>query len=127
MTTVETKIKTKTAILLVNLGTPDSYKISDIRKYLNEFLSDPRVIDINPIGRFFLVKFAILPTRPARIAPLYQKIWLKEGSPLLVHGLKLKEELQKRLGDDYVIEFAMRYQNPSLKDVLNLVLRCTDY
>lgn len=110
--------KTKTGVLLVNLGTPDSYKPSDIRKYLDEFLMDPRVIDISLLGRLALVKLIILPTRPSKIAPSYKEIWLDEGSPLLVYGKKVKEELQKRMGNDYVVELGMRYGNPSIEKAL---------
>jgi ferrochelatase len=117
-TTIEKKTKTKTGILLINLGTPDSYSTSDIRKYLDEFLMDPRVVDIPLLGRLMLVKGIILPTRPAKIAPSYKEIWLEDGSPLLVYGKKVKEELQKRMGDDYVVELGMRYGNPSIEKSL---------
>lgn len=112
------KNKTKKAILLVNLGTPNSPEPKDVRAYLDEFLSDPRVIDINAVGRYILLKGIILPTRPKRVSKLYKDIWLKEGSPLLVYGKQVTEKLQKRLGDDYHVELAMRYGNPSLESTL---------
>ncbi len=115
----ENKKKTKKGILLVNLGTPNSPKASDVRKYLNEFLSDPRVIDINAIARFMLLKIIILPIRPKRVSKLYEKIWLKDGSPLLVYGKQVREKLQEKLGDEYHVELAMRYGNPSLESALN--------
>ncbi len=109
----------KTGVLLINLGTPDSPKTSDVRKYLSEFLNDPRVIDINPIGRFILVNGIIVPFRSSRSAKLYQHIWTAEGSPLLTNSIKMKVLLQKELGDKYVVELGMRYQSPSLESALD--------
>lgn len=109
----------KTGVLLINLGTPDSPKISDVRKYLTQFLNDPRVIDINPISRFILVNGIIVPFRTSKSAKLYEKVWTKEGSPLLVNSIKQKELLQKELGDNFVVELGMRYQNPTLESALN--------
>lgn len=108
----------KNAILLLNLGTPDSTKTSDVRKYLREFLMDGRVIDINPLGRWFLVNLIIAPFRGPKSAKEYKKLWTKDGSPLLLHGLKVKEALQKMVPENYTVEFAMRYQNPSMESVL---------
>jgi len=106
----------KKGILLVNLGTPDSPSNADVRKYLREFLMDERVIDINPIARTLLVKGIIAPTRGPKSAKLYRQIWdEKTGSPLL-HYSKLQQQLlQQRLGDDYIVELAMRYQSPSIE------------
>jgi len=109
----------KTGILLINLGTPDSPTTSDVRKYLTQFLNDPRVIDINPIGRFLLVNGIIVPFRSSKSAKLYQAIWTKEGSPLLINSIKQKELLQQLLGDDYVVELGMRYQSPSIESAIN--------
>lgn len=109
----------KTGVLLINLGTPDSPSTSDVRKYLTEFLNDPRVIDISPVGRFFLVNFIIVPFRASKSAKLYSHIWTKEGSPLLIHGKKVKELLQQQLGDQYVVELGMRYQSPSIASALD--------
>jgi ferrochelatase len=108
-----------TGILLINLGTPDSPAVKDVRKYLTQFLNDPRVIDINPIGRFILVNGIIVPFRAAKSAKLYEQIWTKEGSPLLTNSIKQKELLQKSLGTDYVVELGMRYQSPSLDVAIN--------
>jgi protoporphyrin/coproporphyrin ferrochelatase len=105
----------KTGVLLINLGTPDSPKTSDVRKYLTQFLNDPRVIDINPLGRFLLVNGIIVPFRAPKSAKLYEKIWTKEGSPLLLNSNKMKVLLQKELGDNFVVELGMRYQSPSLE------------
>jgi ferrochelatase len=109
----------KKGILLVNLGTPDSPSTADVRKYLNEFLMDGRVIDVNPILRTVLVQGIITPFRASKSAKLYKEIWDKEtGSPLL-HYSKLQHKLlQERLGDEYQVELAMRYQSPSIEDAL---------
>lgn len=110
--------KQKIGVLLINLGTPDSPSVKDVRKYLRQFLNDPRVIDINPVGRFFLVNGIIVPFRAPKSAKIYKQLWTKEGSPLLIYGNKVKEKLQKVLPENYTVELAMRYQNPSLKSVL---------
>jgi ferrochelatase len=109
----------KTGVLLINLGTPDSPQTSDVRKYLTQFLNDPRVIDINPVGRFILVNGIIVPFRSSKSAKLYQHIWTKEGSPLLTNSNKMKVLLQKELGENFVVELGMRYKNPSLESALN--------
>lgn len=109
----------KTGILLINLGTPDSPKTSDVRTYLTQFLNDPRVIDINPIARFILVNGIIVPFRSFKSAKLYKAIWTKDGSPLLINSMKMKDLLQKELGENFVVELGMRYQNPSLELALN--------
>ena len=108
----------KTGILLVNLGTPDSPSVPDVRKYLREFLSDPRVIDISPAGRWALVNFIISPIRSGRSAKLYKEIWTDKGSPLLLHSERQKKLLQEKLGNNYQVELGMRYQSPSLKSAL---------
>ena len=108
----------KIGVLLLNLGTPKSTKTSDVRSYLREFLMDYRVIDINPIGRWFLVNGIIAPFRSPKSAIEYRKLWTPEGSPLLTNGLALKEKVQEKMGNDYVVEFAMRYQEPSIKSVM---------
>lgn len=107
----------KTCVLLINLGTPDSPSVKDVRKYLFEFLNDPRVIDINPIGRFFLVNFIIVPFRAPKSAKIYKELWTDKGSPIMIYGESVKEKLQKELGDDFDVELAMRYKNPSLDEV----------
>jgi ferrochelatase len=108
----------KTGILLVNLGTPDSPSTADVRKYLREFLSDPRVIDISPLGRWMLVNFIIAPIRSSRSAKLYQQIWTSNGSPLLYYSQRQQQLLQEKLGNGYQVELAMRYQSPGIEQVL---------
>ncbi len=107
----------KTGALLINLGTPEAPEPGPVRRYLREFLSDPRVIDINPIGRWLLLNLIILPFRPARSAAAYRKVWTPKGSPLLVHGRELTAAVQRRL-PDWEVRLAMRYGEPSLRDGL---------
>lgn len=107
-----------TGILLVNLGTPDSPKTRDVRKYLVEFLTDGRVIDIPVVPRQMLVRGIIGPFRSPKSAATYKEIWTDEGSPLLVISEKLKDLVAAELGEDYQVELAMRYQSPSVESVL---------
>jgi ferrochelatase len=109
----------KKGILLVNLGTPDSPSTSDVRKYLDEFLMDPRVIDIQAALRTFLVKAVIVPFRAPKSAKLYSVIWDKEnGSPLKHYSMLQRDALRKKLGPGYIVELAMRYQSPSIEEAL---------
>ena len=108
----------KTCILLVNLGTPDSPSVKDVRKYLFEFLNDPRVIDIPAIARFFLVNFIIVPFRAPKSAIIYKQLWTDKGSPILIYGESVKEKLQQSLEKNFDVELAMRYRKPSLESVL---------
>ena len=106
------------AVLLVNLGTPDAPTSKKVRTYLNEFLSDPRVIDINAVGRWLLLHLFILPFRPKKSAALYRKIWSSAGSPLLEHTRLLTEKLKARMPAHIEIDFVMRYGNPSIDSVI---------
>jgi len=109
----------KKGVLLVNLGTPDSPKNSDVRKYLREFLTDKRVIDIPWLPRQLLVKGIIAPFRAPSSAKSYKEIWDDErGSPLLYHSQDLHKKVEEKLGDGYQVELAMRYQSPSINDAL---------
>ncbi len=103
-----------TGVLLLQLGTPDSTETSDVRTYLREFLSDPRVLDIPAPARALLLNAVILPFRPRRSAHAYSQIWTEEGSPLTIHTSTLADEVAGLLGDGYRVEFAMRYRNPSI-------------
>ena len=107
-----------TGLLLVNLGTPESPDPADVRPYLREFLSDPRVIDIAPPLRWLLLNLIILPFRPKKSGEAYAKIWTDRGSPLLFHGLDLAEKVRKRLGPGYVVELGMRYGQPSIASAI---------
>lgn len=110
----------KTGILLVNLGTPDSPSNSDVFKYLNEFLTDGRVIDYPWLARQLLVRGIIVPARYRNSAKTYREIWDKDrGSPLLFHTQDLTDKVRATLDPQkYVVAFAMRYQNPSLESEL---------
>src|SRR5690606_6774577 len=106
-------------ILLVQLGTPDSSSTPDVRTYLNEFLMDGRVMDIPYWSRTLLVKGVIVPKRASKSAATYSTIWdEKTGSPLMHYSKLQQQMLQKELGDEYHVELAMRYQNPSIDTVL---------
>ena len=100
-------------VLLVNLGSPDSTDPKDVKKYLDEFLMDPRVIDVPYWFRSFLVRGIILNTRPKKSAEAYQKIWWEEGSPLIVISERLKEKVQQKT--TVPIALAMRYGSMTLK------------
>ncbi len=108
----------KTTVLLINLGTPDSPKTSDVRKYLTEFLNDKRVIDLPWLGRKSLVNAIIVPFRSSKSAKLYSELWTEDGSPLLINAYQLQKALSKELGSSYEVELAMRYGKPSLKKKL---------
>ncbi len=108
----------KRGLLLINLGSPDSTAVADVRKYLGEFLMDERVIDTPWLIRWCVVNLAILPSRPKQSAEAYEKIWLPDGSPLVVTSRHVQEELQRRFGDDLVVELAMRYQSPSIASAI---------
>jgi protoporphyrin/coproporphyrin ferrochelatase len=103
-------------ILLVNLGSPDSTAVSDVRKYLREFLMDGRVLDAPWPIRFCVVHFTILPSRPKESAHAYEKIWTPEGSPLVVTSRKVQEALRSRISTP--VELTMRYQNPSIESAI---------
>lgn len=109
--------KNKTGVLLIQLGTPDSPSVKDVRKYLGEFLNDARVIDIPYLLRKMLVNLIIVPFRAPKSAKIYKQLWTSEGSPLLLYSKSLAEKVQKEL-PDYDIWLAMRYQNPSMDDIL---------
>ena len=112
----------KRALLIVNLGTPNKPTYFSVFKYLSQFLMDGRVININPILRFFLVNLIICPTRSFSSTKIYKKVWNKEtGSPLLHNTKKLAQKIQSKL-PEYTVEYAMRYQNPSIENVLNKLL-----
>jgi len=103
----------KKGILLINLGSPDSTEVKDVRKYLDEFLMDERVIDIPYWKRFLLIKGIILNTRPKKSAEAYKKIWWKEGSPLVVISERFKEKVSKKT--NLPVALGMRYGTMSIK------------
>ncbi len=114
----------KTGVLIINLGTPDSTGWWDIRRYLKEFLSDRRVIEVNPIIWQIILNLFILTFRPSKTARAYKQIWRKESneSPLLYFTKQQSQKLSKKIGSDNVIvDFAMRYGNPSIKSKLRIM------
>ena len=106
----------KNAVLLVNLGSPDSTSTKDVRRYLKEFLSDDRVLDTPKAIQQFVLNCFILPTRPKRSGEAYKKVWTDEGSPLVVTSKNIQTLLQERI-DDHV-ELAMRYGQPSIPNAI---------
>ena len=108
-------------VLLVNLGSPDSPAVGDVRRYLGEFLMDGRVIDTPWLLRAFIVHGCILPFRPKQSAHAYQSIWTPEGSPLVVTSRRVRAELQKRV--EVPVGLAMRYQNPSIDSAVQELAR----
>lgn len=108
----------KTGVLICNLGTPETYKTKDVRRFLRQFLSDGRVIEIPKIIWWFILNGIILTLRPSKSAKLYKSVWTKEGSPLLVLSKKLTEKLKMSVGDSCEVELAMRYGNPSMESAL---------
>jgi ferrochelatase len=106
----------KKGVLLINLGSPDSTEVQDVKKYLREFLMDPLVLDTPWLIRKAVLEFAILPKRPAESAKAYKKIWWDEGSPLIVISKRVQKKLQEKL--EIPVALGMRYQNPSIKSAL---------
>jgi ferrochelatase len=111
----------KTSVVLVNLGTPDSPSVKDVRSYLSQFLNDPRVVDLPWLLRKILVNLIIVPFRAPKSSKIYRQLWTEQGSPILLHGERVRRLLQEKLGDAYRVELAMRYKNPSVPDVLERV------
>ena len=108
-----------TGVLITNLGTPDSCRPGDVRRYLKEFLWDPRVVKIPRAVWWLVLHLAVLTTRPRKSARAYQKIWRKDGSPLLVISRQQQQKLQRKLAqgsgaNSIKVELGMRYGNPSI-------------
>lgn len=111
-------------ILIVNLGSPDTANVRDVRRYLREFLMDEYVIDKPYLLRKFIIECFILPTRPKDSAEAYNSIWWKEGSPLLVLSRRLEKALQENIKTP--IELGMRYGNPSVKEAISNLCKRVD-
>ena len=111
-------------ILLTNLGTPNSTSISDVSRYLREFLTDKRVINLPSLVRYLLVYGLIVPFRAKNSAHAYQLIWTEKGSPLRFHSEQLTTNLQKDMGSKYKITLGMRYGNPSIAQAINDLKDC---
>ncbi len=111
----------KTAVLLINLGTPDEPKVKAVRRYLSEFLNDRRVIDIPLVLQKILVNLIIVPFRAPKSTKLYQRLWTEKGSPLLYFSESVHAELQKKLASKADVYLAMRYGNPSIGKALSAI------
>ncbi len=111
----------KTAVLLLNVGTPDRPTVKSVRSYLFEFLNDRRVIDLPLVLQKILVNLIIVPFRAPKSTKLYQRLWTDKGSPLLYYAEQLQAGLQKQLDSSAEVFIAMRYGNPSIKDVLKKI------
>ena len=110
-------------VLLINLGTPDAPEPAAVRRYLAEFLSDRRVVDLPPLLWQPILRGAILPFRPKRTAEAYRLIWMEEGSPLAVITRRQAQALQVRLGEGAIVDYAMRYGSPSIGTVLDKLVQ----
>jgi ferrochelatase len=113
-------------VLVTNLGTPDAPETGALRRYLKEFLSDPRVVEVPRLLWWLILNLVILRIRPARSAKAYRTVWTEEGSPLMLHTAAIAKALQSkmsdRFGEDVRVEFAMRYGNPSISEVADRML-----
>lgn len=114
----------KQGVLLINLGSPVKAEAKAVQRYLKEFLSDPRVIDLPLVMRWILVNIVINPFRHKKTTQAYQKIWGEDGSPLMHYSLKCAEELRQELGSQYQVELAMRYGKPSIEKALERLKGC---
>ena len=112
----------RTGLLLLNLGTPDQPQTPEVRRYLRQFLSDPRVIDIPAWKRQLVLNLFILPSRPKESAEAYREVWTDEGSPLLVISRQQQAGLAERLG--VPVALGMRYGNPSIRSALEELRGC---
>jgi len=108
----------KSAVLLVTIGTPASYSVGDVRRYLSRFLNDPYVINIPWLWRKLLVYLIIVPFRAPKSAAKYQKIWTKDGFPLYVYLKIVRDQLADRIGSDADVWYAMSYASPDIEEVL---------
>lgn len=113
--------KQRTALLLINVGTPDQPTLKAVKRYLSEFLNDKYVIPIPWLFRRLLVDLVIVPFKAKKSVKLYRQLWTPDGSPLLVHTENLKRKLQEKTGNDYTVFTAMRYRKPSIASALNSI------
>ena len=111
--------KEKTAILLMNVGSPDRPEVKSVYKYLTQFLNDKRVIDLPWLLRKFLVNGIIIPFRVKNSTRLYEKLWTEKGSPLIFYSEEMKEKLQNRLNENTKVFVGMRYGNPGYKAAIS--------
>ncbi len=112
----------KTAVILTNLGTPESNSLSAVKKFLHQFLSDQRVVEVPRLLWWFILHLIILPFRSKKALKAYQKIWTKDGSPLKSISLQQKQKLQQLLGEGVTVELMMRYGNPSFSSIIHSLI-----
>ena len=119
--------KSRIGVVITNLGTPDAPEPGAVRRYLKQFLSDPRIVEMPRLLWWLILHVVILNIRPRRSAANYKKIWMEGGSPLLVHTRNLSNslatKLQQRFGKELIVDFAMRYGSPAIGDVLESQLQ----
>jgi ferrochelatase len=115
-----------TAVILVNLGTPDAPDPKAVRRYLAEFLSDRRVVEIPAVAWQPILRGVVLRTRPRKSAEAYRQVWTEEGSPLLAISKRQAVALREKLGGDVIVGLAMRYGNPSIGDVISRLVGQTN-
>jgi len=115
-----------TAVILVNLGTPDAPDPKAVKRYLAEFLSDRRVVEIPQIAWQPILRGVVLRTRPKKSAEAYRQVWTDEGSPLMAISKRQAAALRQRLGDTVIVGLAMRYGNPSISDVISRLMGNTN-
>ena len=117
----------KVGVLVTNLGTPDAPKKAELKRYLKEFLSDPRVVEVPRLLWWMILNLVILNIRPKRSAKAYSTVWTERGSPLMFHTQDqtnaLRDNLQQQYGDNIVVDFAMRYGSPSVDSVIDKMLQ----
>src|SRR6202035_3557563 len=111
----------KRGIILMNLGSPDSTDVRDLRKYLNEFLTDKRVIDYSWLFRKIIIQGIVVPSRAPKSAEAYRTIWTKNGSPLIQFTRELAEKLQRLVPEP--VRIAMRYGNPGMKEAYEFMIK----
>jgi ferrochelatase len=119
--------KDKVGVLVTNLGTPDAPKKTELKRYLKEFLSDPRVVEVPRLLWWMILNLVILNIRPKRSAKAYETVWTDRGSPLMYHtqdqANALRDTLKQQYGDNVVVEFAMRYGSPSVDSAVDNMLQ----
>ena len=117
----------KIGVLVTNLGTPDAPKKAELKRYLKEFLSDPRVVEVPRLLWWMILNLVILNIRPKRSAKAYETVWTDRGSPLMYHtqdqANALRDNLKQQYGDNIVVEFAMRYGSPSVDSAVDKMLQ----
>jgi len=116
-------MRSQKAILLLNTGTPEAPDTRNVRKFLSQFLNDKRVIDLPWLFRKILVNLIIVPFRAPSSSKRYKRLWTDKGSPLHYYGISLQEKLTEKLGDDYIVRFAVNYGKPGIEETISEICR----